>query len=154
MKPIRKHLTDEGFVQPPIDLSKRNEKSEPYDMAKPWKTMLKAMSEVLVLLGPPPSPSDVAASAWYNRIASAVQVYQGEALNEIALVERRRAAPNVSVERAKTIILAHWPDWDRILSALLEAQENAATAAALIRLPSSSSDTPPPPGAGRGGSAR
>jgi hypothetical protein len=152
IKPVRKFITEQGYFHTPLDTSKRSEKSEPQDMAKPWKTMHKALSEILVLLGPPPLPEDLAASTWYERILSAILVYQGEALFELAMVERKRSAPNLSVERAKAVISASWPDWNRIQSTLLEAQERAATAAALTRLPSLSHhhENPPPP-AGRGG---
>ena len=82
IKPVRKFLTEQGYFHTPIDTSKRSERSEPQDMAKPWKTMHKALAEVLVLLGPPPLPEDLAASTWYERILSAILVYQGEALFE------------------------------------------------------------------------
>jgi len=146
MKPVRKYLSDEGFVYLPPELSKRSEKLEPTDLEKPWRCLHKALSEVLVLLGPPPASTDQEACRWYERIASTLQAYQGKALLELALVERKRAAPNLSVERVKHLVLSNWPDWDKITLSILEAQEKAATAAALTR----HSDNPPPP-AGRGG---
>jgi hypothetical protein len=151
MKPVRKYISEQGFFYSPLDTSKRPEKSEPQDTAKPWKAMHKALSEILVLLGPPPDPQDETATSWYDKILSAILVSQGEALFELAMVERKRSAPNLSVERTKAIISAQWPDWNRILTALLEAQERAATAAALTRLPAHHYHDNPPPPSGRGG---
>lgn len=67
-------------------------------------------------------------------------------LNELALNEKARAAPNLSKERAQAIVLASWPEWDKIVISLLDVQDKAATASALVRsftnAPASSPTTP------------
>ena len=158
MVPIRKRITEQRFVAPTLDLSQKKDKEEPHDRAKPYKTMYKVLSEILVLLGPPPPPEDAEGSLWHSEISTTIQVALGEALNELALIEKARAAPNLSKERAQAIVLASWPNWDQIVISLLDAQDKAATASALVRsftnAPPAASPTTPhttPAPAGRGG---
>ena len=133
-KPIRRLLESSGFQHTEFALSARKERSEPVDAAKPWRRMHKLLAELLFLLGPaPPSTTDPRTLTWFNSLRELMLVYQGEALLAIALVEKKRSCPNLSQERATAIIKANWPNWDLISTSLWEAQEKAATSAALIK---------------------
>jgi hypothetical protein len=122
------------FNPPDIVLSERRKKAEPRDLAKPWKRYLKTLSELLCLLGADPPPeADPQVRSWFFALKNMMLVYQGEVLLELALLEKKRSASNVPDERAKAIIKAEWPNWDRITTRLWEVQEKAATAAALSR---------------------
>ena len=144
MKPVRKSLTDAGFFKPTFGLSKRDERKEPNDMSTPWKSFYQACVEARILLGPPPVLSDTTAVDWYQKLLTLFVTYQSQALYELALVEAKRVAPNLSKDRQQAIIVACWPNWDKLILELHSAQERALTQVLLSKKPAAQSDDKPP----------
>jgi len=143
MKPVRKSLSEAGFFKPTFGLSKRDERKEPYDSSTPWKALYQASVEARILLGPQPDPSDSQAWEWFSKLETLFTTQQSQALYELALIEAKRVAPNLSKDRQVAIVTASWPHWSKMVMELHSAQERALTTALLSRKPAGNTDDKP-----------
>lgn len=142
MKTVRKSLSDAGYFKPTFGLSKRNEKKEPVDLSLSWRSQYEAAVQARILLGPRPDPADTQASEWFSKLETLFTAQQAQAYFELALIEGKRIAPDLSKDRQVAIVSAFWPDWSRMTVGLHEAQERALTTIILSRKPAGADENP------------
>ncbi len=139
IKPVSRFLADSGFYPPTIALSQRSKGEQGQDPAKAWRLLFNVCAEAVFLLGPPPAQEDVQAFEWYTRFFRHLTFHQAQALVELAEVEARRIAPNVSRDIVRVTLHRTWPDFSAFQAELARLQRDCASVSALLRLSTSES---------------